>query len=111
MLAHTLGGTHGWHRFPQHGHRDAKRRHPACDASRRQIVVSAKQNDRGAWVAQIGASVDGKPFALPDVEPVTPEWTTQAEALRDGVERGCYLVDRSSAGRGLEDSAHGSGES
>ncbi|MFM0195074.1 hypothetical protein PQQ65_18430 [Paraburkholderia strydomiana] len=76
-----------------------------------QIVVSAKQNDRGAWVAQIGASVDGKPFALPDVEPVTPEWTTQAEALRDGVERGCYLVDRSSAGRGLEDSVHGSGES
>ncbi|WP_027798599.1 DUF6566 family protein [Paraburkholderia dilworthii] len=75
------------------------------------IVVSAKQNDRGAWVAQIAASVNDKPFALPDVEPVTPEWTTRAEALRDGVERGCYLVERSNAGHGLEDSAHGSGES
>ncbi|WP_025597631.1 DUF6566 family protein [Burkholderia sp. WSM2230] len=74
------------------------------------IVVSAKQNDRGAWVAHIEASVDGKPFALPDVEPVTPEWTTHAEALRDGVERGCYLVERK-AGHGLEDSAHGSGAS
>jgi hypothetical protein len=73
------------------------------------IVVSAKQNDRGAWVARIDASVDGKPFALPDAEPVTPEWTTHAEALRDGVERGCYLVERSRAGHGLEDSAHGSG--
>ncbi|CAB3695858.1 DUF6566 family protein [Paraburkholderia rhynchosiae] len=75
------------------------------------IVVSAKQNDRGAWIPEIAASVDGKPFALPAVETVTPEWTTQAEALRDGVERGCYLVERCQPGSGLEDSARGTGQS
>jgi hypothetical protein len=75
------------------------------------LVVSASQNDRGAWLPEIAASQDGKPFALADVGTVTPEWTTQAEALRDGVERGCYLVERSSAGHGLDDSAHASGES
>ncbi|HEX7933608.1 MAG TPA: DUF6566 family protein [Paraburkholderia sp.] len=75
------------------------------------LVVSARQNERGAWVPVIAASVDGKPFALPDVKTVTPEWTTRDEALRDGVERGCYLVERSGAGHGLEDSAPGTGES
>ena len=74
------------------------------------LVVSTRQNERGAWVPEIAASRNGAPFALPAVETVTPEWATQAEALRDGVERGCYLVERSSAGHGLEDSAHESGK-
>jgi len=30
--------------------------------------------------------------------------------LRDGVERGCYLVEKK-AGHGLDDSAHGTGAS
>lgn len=59
------------------------------------ITVSARQNERGAWLAEILASRGGERFALPDAEPATPEWLTEAEALRSGVERGRYLVDRS----------------
>lgn len=59
------------------------------------ITVSAKQNERGAWLAEIAASRGGERFVLPDAEPATPEWLTEAEALRAGVERARYLVDRS----------------
>ncbi len=58
------------------------------------VTVSARQNSRGAWVDVIVASQAGKPYALPDVEPINPEWLTRDEALRAGVERGCYLIDR-----------------
>lgn len=58
------------------------------------LTVSARRNAHGAWLATIAAYVDGKPFDLPHVEPVTPEWLTESEALRAGIEHGCYLVDR-----------------
>lgn len=58
------------------------------------LTVTARKNPESAWVAQILAYVDGKPFDLPHVEPATPEWLTESEALRAGIEHGCYLVDR-----------------
>jgi hypothetical protein len=59
------------------------------------ISVTATQNERGAWLAQISAAREGQPFALPDAEPPTPEWLTESEAFRAGIERGRFLIDRS----------------
>jgi hypothetical protein len=58
------------------------------------LTVTAHRNSEGAWLAAISASVDGQPLDLPHVEPATPEWLTESEALRAGIEHGCYLVDR-----------------
>lgn len=58
------------------------------------ITVIARKNSEGAWLTAISAYIDGKPLDLPHVEPATPEWLTESEALRAGIEHGCYLVDR-----------------
>lgn len=58
------------------------------------LTVTARRNREGAWLAGIAASIDGKRLDLPYVEPVTAEWLTESEALRAGIEHGCYLVDR-----------------
>jgi hypothetical protein len=58
------------------------------------LTVTARRNSEGAWLAAISAYVDGRPLDLPSVEPATPEWLTESEALRAGIEHGCYLVDR-----------------
>jgi hypothetical protein len=59
------------------------------------LTVTAHRNPEGAWLAAISAYVDGRPLDLPHVEPATPEWQTESEALRAGIEHGCYLIDRS----------------
>lgn len=59
------------------------------------ITVIAIQNERGAWLAQISATREGRPLALPHVEPSTPEWLTESEALRAGIEHGRFLVGAS----------------
>jgi hypothetical protein len=59
------------------------------------ISVTATQNERGAWLAQISAAREGQPLALPQAEPPTAEWLTESEALRAGIERGRFLIDRS----------------
>jgi hypothetical protein len=61
------------------------------------ITVTARQNERGAWLTDISAALDGQPLTLRTAQPLTPEWLTQAEALRAGVARGRFLVDRSMA--------------
>ncbi|SAK93853.1 hypothetical protein AWB75_06730 [Caballeronia catudaia] len=50
------------------------------------FVVEVHQNERGAWFAKIEFSRDGRP--LVDVFPRTtqPEWLTDEEAIRDGIE-------------------------
>ncbi|MBB5415913.1 hypothetical protein QF000_006872 [Paraburkholderia atlantica] len=62
------------------------------------ITVTAHRNSRGAWIADVSISRDGRPMEIPanlaNVEPVTPEWLTEAEALRAGIEQGRYLIDR-----------------
>ncbi|AQH00718.1 hypothetical protein A9R05_17365 [Burkholderia sp. KK1] len=60
---------------------------PALDAFRGfSIAVEVRQNERGAWVAEIDFSKDGQPVV--DVWPRTtqPEWLTAEEATRDGIE-------------------------
>jgi hypothetical protein len=62
------------------------------------ITVTAHRNPRGAWIADVSLARDGRPMALPanlsNVEQVTPEWLTEVEALRAGIEQGRYLIDR-----------------
>lgn len=59
------------------------------------LSVTAKRNARGAWIPEIAALFEGRPMELSNVQPVTPEWLTEDEALRAGIEHGRYLVDRS----------------
>lgn len=58
------------------------------------LTVTAQRSPEGSWLAAISASIDGQPLDLPHVQPATPEWLTESEALRAGIEHGCYLVDR-----------------
>jgi hypothetical protein len=51
------------------------------------ISVNARRNDRGAWVADLDVSRDGKPLLAAWPETTQPEWRTPQEALRDGIER------------------------
>lgn len=62
------------------------------------ITVTAHQNAEQAWIADVSITLDGRPMSilpeLQNAEPVTPEWVNESEALRAGVERGRYLIDR-----------------
>lgn len=62
------------------------------------ITVTAHQNARGAWLADVSISFEGRPMEIPadlaNAQPVTPEWLTESEALRAGIEQGRYLIDR-----------------
>ncbi|MGF6807179.1 hypothetical protein OKW30_002305 [Paraburkholderia sp. Clong3] len=77
--------------------------HAMYDAHRGALItVTAHRNSRGAWIADVSISREGRPLEIPanlaNVEPVTPEWLTEAEALRAGVEQGRYLIDRTLGG-------------
>src|SRR6185437_14182352 len=41
------------------------------------LSVTAKRNERGAWIPEIAALFEGRPMDLPNVQPVTPEWLTE----------------------------------
>ena len=62
------------------------------------IVVRAHRNAEGAWIADLSITRDGQPLdpenQLSNVQPITPEWINEAEALRAGIEHGIYLVDK-----------------
>ncbi|WP_050453628.1 DUF6566 family protein [Candidatus Burkholderia verschuerenii] len=51
------------------------------------ISVATRRNDRGAWVADLDVSRDGKPLLAAWPETTQPEWRTPQEAIRDGIER------------------------
>ncbi|KAB0655581.1 hypothetical protein LGM71_26430 [Burkholderia sp. AU33545] len=59
-----------------------------------EIRVWARRNARGAWDDEVQVYVDGARIELSVPEPAGPEWKTEDEALRAGVERGRYLVDK-----------------
>ncbi|ABX19167.1 MULTISPECIES: DUF6566 family protein [Burkholderia] len=59
-----------------------------------EIRVWARRNERGAWRDEVQLYVDGARIELIVPEPAGPEWLTEDEALRAGVERGRYLVDK-----------------
>ncbi|MFX1677006.1 hypothetical protein PWR63_33045 [Paraburkholderia sp. A2WS-5] len=57
-----------------------------------QITAQSRDNERGGWVAHVEIRHDGRLFATCSPDTVQPEWLTEAEANRDGLERGCKLV-------------------
>ncbi|KVE36384.1 DUF6566 family protein [Burkholderia sp. TSV86] len=68
---------------------------PARDSYRgHEIRVWARPNGRGAWADEVQVYVGGARIELVVPEPANPEWLTEDEALRAGVERGRYLVDK-----------------
>lgn len=64
-----------------------------------EIAVRPERNERGAWVASVsirrgtGTPVYDRPMTI------QPEWRTEEEAVRDGVEWGYRFVDRELAAR------------
>jgi len=59
-----------------------------------EILVWARPNERGAWRDEVQVYVNGARIELMVPEAVAPEWLTEVEALRAGLERGRYLVDK-----------------
>ncbi|NLP63340.1 DUF6566 family protein [Paraburkholderia sacchari] len=62
-----------------------------CDGF--QITAQSRENERGGWIAQVEIRHDGRLFATCNPDTVQPEWLTEEEANRDGLERGCKLVN------------------
>ncbi|KVL28553.1 DUF6566 family protein [Burkholderia sp. MSMB1835] len=59
-----------------------------------EILVWARPNERGAWRDEVQVYAAGARIELAVSEAAGPEWLTEVEALRAGVERGRYLVDK-----------------
>lgn len=57
-----------------------------------EIRVGATRNARGAWVADVRIYFNDVPVYMPVPELVTPEWLTQEEALRAGIEQGRRIL-------------------
>ncbi|PNL06436.1 hypothetical protein EFP20_17550 [Burkholderia glumae] len=62
-----------------------------------EIQVGARRNARGGWLPEIAMYRDGRPVDCPMPEPGGPQWQTAAEAVRDGLERGRYVIDHGEA--------------
>jgi hypothetical protein len=60
-----------------------------------EIRVRAKRNALGAWVPDVRIYRDGTRIELFIPEMVSPEWLTEDEALRAGIEQGRMLVKHS----------------
>lgn len=56
------------------------------------VIARARHNHRGGWIAHVEIHRDGHLFATCSADTVQPEWLTEAEATRDGIERGCRFV-------------------
>ncbi|NTZ09184.1 DUF6566 family protein [Burkholderia metallica] len=59
-----------------------------------EILVWARPNERGAWRDEVQVYVAGARIELLVPEAAGPEWLTEVEALRAGLERGRYLIDK-----------------
>ncbi|MFL9865409.1 hypothetical protein PQR67_14640 [Paraburkholderia fungorum] len=59
-----------------------------------EITVHPERNKLGAWIANVSVSRGAQ--TVVDVIPMTvqPEWLTEEEAVRDGVEWGRRFIDR-----------------
>ncbi|MFT4064491.1 DUF6566 family protein [Paraburkholderia sp.] len=58
------------------------------------ITAQSRCNQRGGWIAHVDIHHNGRLFATCSPDTVQPEWLTEAEANRDGIERGCKFVSR-----------------
>jgi hypothetical protein len=63
-----------------------------------EITAQSRGNERGGWIAHVEIRHDGRLFATCNPDTVQPEWLTEAEANRDGLERGCKFLDRIKSG-------------
>jgi len=59
-----------------------------------EILVWARRDENGAWRDEVQVYVGGARIERAAPEPVGPEWLTELEALRAGVERGRHLIDK-----------------
>ncbi|ASW00232.1 hypothetical protein CJU94_02075 [Paraburkholderia aromaticivorans] len=68
---------------------------PACTVSygEFEIVVRPETNERGAWVASVSVSRGTGTPVYDRPMTIQPEWLTEEEAIRDGVEWGSRFVD------------------
>ncbi|MFM0502828.1 DUF6566 family protein [Paraburkholderia caffeinilytica] len=59
-----------------------------------EITVHPERNTLGAWIASVSVSQGAR--TVVDTVPMTvqPEWLTEEEAVRDGVEWGRRFIDR-----------------
>ncbi|MCA8276654.1 hypothetical protein LGN17_29665 [Burkholderia sp. AU30280] len=59
-----------------------------------EIRVWARRNDSGTWRGEVQVYVGDERRELLVPAADGPDWMTESEALRAGVERGRYLVDK-----------------
>jgi hypothetical protein len=59
-----------------------------------EIAVQPERNGYGAWVAKVGVRRAGNTVEEFRPETVQPEWLTQEEAVRDGIEWGMRFIDQ-----------------
>ena len=59
-----------------------------------EIIVHPETNQRGAWLATVNVRLGAQ--AVVDIRPATiqPQWLTEEEATRDGIEWGRRFIDR-----------------
>ncbi|CAG9207256.1 DUF6566 family protein [Burkholderia gladioli] len=61
-----------------------------------EIRVRATRNARGGWTPEIAMFRNGLLIEPPLPETVEPEWLTEQEAVRDGIERARFFIDHGS---------------
>ncbi len=61
-----------------------------------EIRVRATCNARGGWTPEIVTFCNGLLIEPPLQETVEPEWLTEQEAVREGIERARFFVDHGS---------------
>jgi hypothetical protein len=59
-----------------------------------EIVVRPERNALGAWIADVSVSRGAETVVDTRPSTVQPEWLTEEEAIRDGVEWGRRFIDR-----------------
>jgi hypothetical protein len=59
-----------------------------------QVRVSAHRDELGSFKARLDIHRDGRRVDIDEPESIGPYWTTRQEAVRAGIERARYLLDR-----------------
>jgi hypothetical protein len=59
-----------------------------------EVAVQPEQNEFGAWHAKVSVRNASGTIAEFRPETVQPEWLTESEAVRDGLEWGIRFIDR-----------------
>jgi hypothetical protein len=59
-----------------------------------EIVVRPERNPLGAWIADVSVTRGAQTVLNTRPSTVQPEWLTEEEAIRDGVEWGRRFIDR-----------------